>query len=89
MTTQDLTAAARSETGRLRWQCRRGMKELDTVLLRFLEQEYTQSAQRVRDTFCRLLELPDPEILGYLLGRQTPENPDLVYVIHCLTRHRP
>jgi antitoxin CptB len=89
MTTEKLTATTSGERGRLRWQCRRGMKELDTVLLRFLEQDYEQSGQLIRDAFCRILEMPDPQIFDYLLGRQTPESPDLIYVIDSLSRHRP
>jgi antitoxin CptB len=89
MTTQNLTAAASAEKGRLRWQCRRGMKELDTVLLRFLEQDYERSEQHIRDAFCRILEMSDPQIFDYLLGRQAPETPDLLYVIDSLSRHRP
>jgi antitoxin CptB len=89
MTTQNQTAAAFGEKGRLRWQCRRGMKELDTVLLRFLEHDYEQSEQRFRDAFCRILEMPDPQIFDFLLGRQTPETFDLRYVIDSLSRHRP
>jgi antitoxin CptB len=89
MTTHNQTAAASGEKGRLRWQCRRGMKELDTVLLQFLEHDYEQAEQRFRDAFCRILEMPDPQIFDYLLGRQTPETSDLRHVIDSLSRHRP
>ncbi len=46
------------------------MKELDVLLLRYLEQEYSAAPVRHRAAFVQLLELPDPEIFGYLLGRE-------------------
>jgi antitoxin CptB len=47
------------------------MKELDVLLLRYLEQEYAAASVRHRAAFVQLLELPDPEIFGYLLGRES------------------
>ena len=70
------TAAATEQAGsgaadlsRLRWRCRRGMRELDVLLARYLERDYSAAAQPERDAFCGLLELPDPDLYGYLFGR--------------------
>ncbi len=59
---------------RLRWQCRRGMRELDELLLRYLECHYPASSSGDKAAFQALLELPDPELLGYLLYGQRPES---------------
>jgi len=67
-----MSDGARRELGRLRWRCRRGMRELDEMLLRFLEHDYPQAPAEERDAFARILELQDPEIFGYLLGRESP-----------------
>ena len=46
------------------------MRELDVLLLRYLERTATgRVSQAERAAFARLLELPDPDLFGYLVGR--------------------
>lgn len=54
---------------RLKWQCRRGMLELDTLLLRFLNNGYQQLNEDDKQQFVKLLDTPDTELLEYLMGR--------------------
>lgn len=70
-------AAADIARRALRWQCRRGMKELDLLLVGFLDQHYDRASSREREAFRALLELPDPELLGYLVAGVVPHDPDL------------
>ena len=56
----------------LKWQCRRGMRELDELLLKYLEQRYELAPDSEKAAFCALLELPDPELVGYLLQQESP-----------------
>ena len=58
------------ELSRLRWRCRRGMRELDVLLLRYLERRLPRAGPDERDAFASLLDLPDPELFGYLAGRR-------------------
>jgi antitoxin CptB len=51
------------------------MRELDVLLLRYLEQRYPSASTDERAAFRQLLELPDPEIFGYLVGRAVPPEP--------------
>jgi antitoxin CptB len=57
------------------------MRELDVLLLRYLEQEYPSAAAAERAAFIRILELQDPELFGYLVGRATPEDAAVRHVI--------
>jgi antitoxin CptB len=56
-----------SETSRLQWQCRRGMRELDILLQRYMESAYLASDAGEKSAFQQLLTLSDPELAGYLL----------------------
>ena len=56
------------DLSRLRWRCRRGMRELDELLLRYVERRLPGAEQRERDAFACLLDLPDPDLFGYLAG---------------------
>jgi len=53
---------------RLRWRCRRGTKELDLILTRFLEQEYASLSDAQKDDFEALLLEQDPDLAGWLWG---------------------
>lgn len=65
----------------LRWRCRRGMKELDVLLTRYLDRDYYTAPAEQREAFETLLAMADPEILDYVLGRSTPDNQDLAHVL--------
>ncbi len=56
------------ELARLRWQCRRGTKELDFLLNRYLETGYLAADQRERDLFLELLGMEDDQLIGVLMG---------------------
>jgi antitoxin CptB len=58
------------EAGRLAWRCRRGMKELDLVLLRYLQERWPAATRTERASFERMLDLPDPLLAAYLMGRE-------------------
>lgn len=79
-------AGGSEEVARLRWRCRRGMKELDLVLLRYLEQDYPQASPDDRHAFARILELQDPDLFGYLVGRDTPAEASLRHVVARIRR---
>ena len=64
-----------SELDRIRWQCRRGMLELDLVLNRFVEQDLAGLAPAELETFRQLLEEPDPRLLGWVMAQETAPAP--------------
>jgi antitoxin CptB len=78
---QDGRSPAAIHTARLRWRCRRGMRELDELLQRYLERRYPCAPEKERRGFESLLELQDPTLLSYLLGHQAPAEPELQNVI--------
>jgi antitoxin CptB len=57
---------------RLRWRCRRGMRELDSLLLAFVERAAAKLTTEEIGEFEAFLELPDPTVYSYLLGRSAP-----------------
>ena len=65
-----------SEMSRLRWLCRRGMKELDVVLIRYLDHGYRSASDARQAQFRTLLEMPDPDLYNLLLGRDATSDPE-------------
>jgi antitoxin CptB len=64
------------------------MKELDVLLLGYLEGEYAAATPAERDAFVRIIELQDPELFGYLVRRESPADATLRHVIARI-RHEP
>ena len=73
---------------KLRWLCRRGMRELDLLLTTYLETGYPRASDRHKAAFCELLTLADPELVAYLLGGEIPGDPALAHVVRDI-RNRP
>lgn len=53
---------------KLKWQCRRGTKELDFLLNRYLETGYLVADQGERALFVELLGMEDDMLIGVLMG---------------------
>lgn len=52
----------------LRWQCRRGMLELDFVLQRYLDNHFAAADKQEKIRFAALLTAQDPELQTWLLN---------------------
>ncbi len=77
------------ELGKLRWRCRRGMKELDVLLTRYVEERYGSAPLAHQQAFRELLDAPDPLIYGYCLGRERPPTALLRSLIERITLSAP
>lgn len=55
---------------RLRWQCRRGMLELDYLLLGFLEQTYAGLSEAEQSNFIEFLKEADPDLYAWIVSKE-------------------
>lgn len=63
------------DKAKLRWRCRRGMREMDILLGDFLETHYAGLPPDLQDTFVALLEEIDQDILDWVMQRRdVPEH---------------
>jgi antitoxin CptB len=60
------------ELGRLRWRCRRGMKELDVLLARYVDEKFCGASKSEQEAFKQLLEAQDTDLYAYCLGQERP-----------------
>lgn len=70
------------------WQCRRGVRELDVLLGRFLqtdsttgESPYSQLDQQGKEAFERLLTVQDPVIMDWLFDKYAAEDEGVSKII--------
>lgn len=74
------------ELNRIRWQCRRGMLELDLLLNEFLETVYPSLVPPVRQDFVRLLEQSDQTLQRWLLRDGSDVESDLLQIVQILRK---
>lgn len=74
----------------MRWRSRRGMLELDMLLLPFFDEAFRDLPYEAQLTFARLLEQDDPDLLAWFSHKAQPDDQamaDLIQMI--LARVRP
>lgn len=72
------------DRNRLFWASRRGMLELDLVLLPFLEQIYPTLEQEDKERYWRLLDSEDQDMFSWFLRRENPDDPDLLRIVQII-----
>lgn len=77
MTAEDLA----TEKKRLWWHSRRGMLELDVLLLPFLEEVYSDLSEDDQAKYRRLLDCEDPDLFQWFMQNGRPSDPDLAYMV--------
>lgn len=75
------------DNNRLHWASRRGMLELDLVLMPFLEDAYPHLPLEDQKRYWQLLECEDPELFAWFLGHQQPEDADLSRIVGIILAH--
>ncbi len=70
-----------AESDRIRWQCRRGLLELDLVLTRFLDFHLEHLSPERLSTFKRLLDYPDTELWEMLNGKKPAPDAESAQII--------
>jgi len=70
-----------AEIDRVRWQCRRGLLELDVVLTRFLDRHFETLSPQQRTAFSRLLDYPDNDLWAFVIRKQAPPDTETARII--------
>ena len=69
------------ELRKLRWRCRRGMRELDQLLERWLDRAWRQSPTREREVFLRLLDTEDDKLWRWFLGHEVAADVEVAALV--------
>jgi antitoxin CptB len=75
------------EYKRIYWASRRGMLELDLILVPFFEQCFRDLSQQDQQCFIRLLEEEDTDLFAWFLGRGLPEDEELAAIVSLVHKH--
>lgn len=66
------------------WQCRRGIKEIEVLLIPFLENYFEHETAEVREAFIALLEEADLDMFEWFTHREQAENPQMDLIVNVI-----
>ena len=73
-----------TELNRLFWHSRRGMLELDVLLVPFSQEVYPTLSQEDRELYWRLLGCEDQDMFGWFMERSESEDPELQRMVRII-----
>ena len=69
------------EFNRLRWRSRRGMLELDLLLLPFFDEVFAELKSDEQQAFIKLLEQDDPDLWDWFSRKSESDDPELAALV--------
>jgi antitoxin CptB len=69
---------------KLQWQCRRGMLELDVILIPFLNEHFEELTGDLKEVFTQLLKESDPDLYTWIMGFGKCKNNDFKDIIQII-----
>ncbi|MDO4697754.1 MAG: succinate dehydrogenase assembly factor 2 [Pasteurellaceae bacterium] len=54
---------------RIEWECRRGMRELDKLIMPFYQQHFDDLSESQQQTFVEMLKYSDPELFRWFMNQ--------------------
>jgi len=77
-----MSEAEALELKRIRWRCRRGMRELDQLFGRYLDREWAKASEAERGVFLRLLDCEDDKLWRWFMGYEQCPDDALAALVH-------
>jgi antitoxin CptB len=76
------------EQKQLYWHSRRGMLELDVLLIPFLKEVYPGLPREDQLLYQQLITHEDQDMFGWFMNREAPSDPGLAKIINMIIQHR-
>lgn len=81
---------SKTDKARLEWHCRRGMLELDLILMPFARNNLESMSEEQIKLFDKLLGFTDPELFSWLMGYELPPEKDILEIVEFIQlKHQP
>lgn len=75
------------EAKRAIWHSRRGMLELDVLLLPFAQEAYNQLDDDDQARYRALLDREDPDLFTWFMEHSKPDDPDMERIVTLVLEH--
>ncbi|PJK08238.1 hypothetical protein CO614_11255 [Lysobacteraceae bacterium NML120232] len=76
-----MSDADMAELKRIRWRCRRGMRELDQLFERYLERCWAIDSEAERAVFLRLQSLEDDKLWRWFMGYEEAADAEIAALV--------
>jgi antitoxin CptB len=77
-----------SDYKRICWASRRGMLELDLILVPFVENCFRQLSALDQQRYINLMEGEDTDMFSWLLGREKPADAEIAAIIEQIIAYK-
>ena len=77
----------KTDREKMLWRCRRGIRELDSLLKPFAEDCYDELSPIDKTRLQALLGYQDTQILDWILGREMPDKEGLQSLVDSIIRY--
>ncbi len=72
---------------RMRWASRRGLLELDLLLVPFVEEQYRDLNEADKQDFHKLVTGEDQDLMNWIMGRESVTDPALDGIVTKIRAH--
>ena len=75
------------DIARIKWACRRGMLELDVVIMPFFEECFGTLTESEQEDFVALLECNDPDLFAWIMGYRRSDDVRYMATVEKIVAH--
>ncbi|MEJ2764043.1 succinate dehydrogenase assembly factor 2 [Photobacterium sp. MCCC 1A19761] len=75
------------EKARVKWACRRGMLELDVIIMPFFEECFDELNEQEQQDFISLLRCDDPDLFTWVMSHGRSDNPAHAAMVDRIVAH--
>ncbi|WP_087023809.1 succinate dehydrogenase assembly factor 2 [Thaumasiovibrio subtropicus] len=75
------------EKARIKWSCRRGMLELDVIVMPFFEECFESLTEKEQQDFVALMKCDDPDLFTWMMGHGRSDNLALAAMTDKIVAH--
>lgn len=69
---------------KLEWECRRGMRELDKMIIPFYQQHFDSLSEAQQQTFAEMLKHTDPELFRWFMHQLPAPTAEMTALIELI-----
>lgn len=78
-----------AEHNRLFWRSRRGMLELDVLLVPFVKEAFPSLSEENQALYKKLIDCEDPDLFRWFMQKEQPDDPELAIIVEMILNHVP
>lgn len=69
---------------KIEWECRRGMRELDKMIMPFYQKHFDELSEAQQKTFVEMLGYTDPELFRWLMNQLPAPTEELQAMVNLI-----